>query len=99
MKSTLQLILNKMVAIECMERGKLCSMRNGRYYNLQSWEQGRNVVRYVRADEVENLKKAIEGYTEFMNLAKNYADLVVQETRKAAQLAQNMPKKGKKRGI
>lgn len=85
-----------MVAIERMERGKLCPMRNGRYYNLQSWEQGRNVVRYVRADEVEDLKKAIEGYTQFMNLAKSYANLVVQETRKTAQLARSEPKKGKR---
>lgn len=86
-----------MLAIDRMERGKLCSMRNGRYYNLQSWEQGRNVVRYVRADEVENLKKAIEGYTQFMNLAKDYANLVIQETRKTAQLARSEPKKGKKK--
>ena len=95
MKSTRQSILRRMAAIGRMERGSLCPMRGGRYYNVQSWEGGRNVVRYVRAGEVQAVRQAVEGYATFMELAKRYADLVVQDTRKAARLAQKEPKKVK----
>jgi len=52
MKSTRKSILEQMAGVERMERGKLCSMRGGRYYNLQSWEGGRNLVRYVPASDL-----------------------------------------------
>jgi hypothetical protein len=83
MKSTRKSILDQMGAIGRMERGKLCAMRGGRYYNLQSWEQGRNVVRYVPASQSLSVKKDVEQYKRFMELAKRYADMVIQETRKA----------------
>jgi len=86
-----------MAAIDRMERGKLCSMQGGRYYNLQSWEGGRNVVRYVRPGDVRAVQQAVEGYNMFMNLAKRYADLVVQDTRKAALSAKTEPEKAKKK--
>ena len=86
-----------MAAIDRMERGKLCPMRGGRYYNLQSWEGGRNVVRYVRAGEVQAVRQAVEGYRTFMALAKRYADLIVQDTRKACVLAENEPEKVKEK--
>ncbi len=85
-----------MGAIDQMERGKLCPMQGGRYYNLQSWEAGRNVVRYVRASEIESLRQAVEGYHTFMSLAKRYADLVIRDTKKAALSARNEPKEVKK---
>jgi len=78
-----------MAAIERMERGKLCPMRGGRYYNLQSWEGGRNVVRYVPVSESVSVQKAIEQYKRFMELAKRYAELVIQDTRKRSK-----PRKG-----
>ncbi len=83
-----------MAGIERMERGKLCPMRGGRYYNLQSWEGGRNVVRYVPASEVVSIRKAVKQYKRFMELAKSYADLVIQETRKADSKARIAPKRG-----
>jgi hypothetical protein len=94
MKSTRKSILDQMAAIERMERGKLCPMRGGRYYNLQSWEGGRNVVRYVQASEAVSVQKAVEQYKRFMELAKRYADLVIQDTRKAASNARSAPKTG-----
>lgn len=97
MKSTRQSILQRMATIDRMERGKLCPMRGGRYYNLQSWEGGRNVVRYVRAGEVRAVREAVKGYTTFMDLAKRYADLVVRDTRKADLIAINEPEKVKKK--
>jgi len=92
MKSTRQSILRQMTAIERMERGKLCPMQAGRYYNLQSWENGKNVVRYVPATEARDIAKAVAGYKKFMNLAERYADLVVQDTRKAVSSAKKNQK-------
>ena len=91
MKSTRQSILRQMAAIDRMERGKVCPMRGGKYHNLQSWEGGRNVVRYVRPNELEAVRQAVEGYNRFMELARRYADLVIQDTRKAARPAEPEP--------
>lgn len=99
MKSTRKSLLDQMAAIERMERGKLCPMRGGRYYNLQSWEGGRNVVRYVQASEAVSVQKAVEQYKRFMELAKRYADLVIQDTRKAASKARSTPKTGSNANI
>lgn len=86
-----------MVAIERMERGTLCPMRGGRYHNLQSWEEGRNRVHYVPLAQIPAVREAVEGYRIFMDLARQYADLVVQGTRKALSEAKSVPEKAKKR--
>jgi len=65
-----------------MERGKLCRMGGRRHYNHQTWQDGRNVVRYVPADETEFLQEAIEGHRQFMRLAQQFADEVIKQTRK-----------------
>jgi hypothetical protein len=78
-------ILTKIRSIQEMERGTLCRMRDtavGPLYNHQTWEKGRNVVRYVPRDQVAGLKKAIAGYRRFIRLTQAYADLVIKETRK-----------------
>ncbi len=44
----------KSAQIQHMERGKLCILREGPegpYYNHQSWENGKNVSRYVPQDQ------------------------------------------------
>ena len=83
--STLNSILDQMATIQRMERGSICPMQGGRFFNHQSWEKGRNVVRYVPAADVPALRKSIQGYKRFMALAQNYADLIVQRTRKESQ--------------
>ena len=95
MKSTKKSILSQMSAISRMERGKLCPMQGGRYYNLQSWENGRNMVRYVPEAEVRSVREAVKGYQKFMLLAEKYAGMVIRDTRKAEKKALPMPKKGK----
>ena len=77
--------MKQIAGIQEMERGKLCQMRAGAYYNHQTWEKGRNVVRYVRGERVADLQKAIAGYKKYLNLTKAYADALVYRTR----LAQN----------
>lgn len=99
MKSTRNVLLQRMAAIETMERGKLCAMRGGRYHNLQSWEDGRNRVRYVPASEVEAVRQAVAGYRTFMELARQYADLVVRDTRQTVTGARSEPGNAKGRRI
>jgi hypothetical protein len=95
MKSTRESILREMAGIGRMERGTLCPVRGGRYHNLQSWEDGRNRVRYVPASRLDAVREAVEGYRTFMDLARRYADLVVRDTRKAAPAAGSEPRKAK----
>ena len=78
----MQRLLERMASIEWMERGKLCQMKGRPHYNHQTWQDGRNVVRYVRADDVLALQKAIDGYRLFVNLAEQYADEVIRQTRR-----------------
>jgi hypothetical protein len=74
-------ILKRIARIQEMERGKLCPMGAGAYYNHQTWEKGRNVVRYVARGRVANLPKAINGYQQYLKLTKTYADEIIRRTR------------------
>jgi hypothetical protein len=83
-RSTPELILKQIARIRRMERGKLCQMRpgpNGPYYSHQTWEQGRNVVRYVPRDRASLLQTAIAGYQNYLKLTQTYADLIIARTR------------------
>lgn len=77
----MQKLLERMALIERMERGKLCAMGERPHYNHQTWQDGRNVVRYVPAGETGFVKDAIEGYELFRRLAEQYADEVIRQTR------------------
>jgi hypothetical protein len=88
--------------IQEMERGKLCPMSGGRYFNHQTWEQGRNVVRYVPAAEAPALQKSISACRRFMELAEQYVALIVQQTRQRHRRARQKspslaPSHGRKR--
>ena len=78
----MQRLLERMAGIERMERGKLCQMGGRPHYNHQTWQDGRNVVRYVPKGEVTELKKDIAGYQLFSQLAEQYADEVIRATRR-----------------
>jgi hypothetical protein len=78
----MQVLLERMAKIERMERGKLCQMGGRPHYNHQTWENGKNVVRYVPERETGFLKVAIEGYQAFIKLAEQYADEVIKQTRR-----------------
>lgn len=75
-------LLDKIGAIEKMERGKLCRMGERPHYNLQSWEDGKNAVRYVPRSEVAEVTEALEGYKRFRELTEKYADEVIIQTRR-----------------
>lgn len=78
----MQRLLDRMEAIERMERGKLCQMGGRPHYNHQTWRDGRNEVRYVSKDDVAELKKDIAGYQQYIKLAEQYVDEVIRATRR-----------------
>jgi len=93
-KITPQLVLQQIAQIQHMERGKLCILRQGPegpYYNHQSWEEGKNVSRYVPRDHVCAFQEAIAGYEKFQKVIEEYSQIVIQQTR--AELAAGFKKK------
>jgi len=89
-----QELLQQIAQIQRMERGKLCLLRegpNGPYYNHQTWQDGKNVCRYVPQDQLTALQEAIAGYEKFQQLIQQYAEAVIQKTR--AELASGLKKK------
>ena len=98
-----QSLLQQMAQIQQMERGKLCILRHGPagpYYNHQTWENGKNVSRYVPPDQLASLKQALAGYEQFQALVKEHVDRMVQQTRaqrEADSKKKNPPRKSSTR--
>jgi len=100
-----QKILAKMAEIREMERGKVCPMKDRDHCNHQTWQDGRNKVRYVHQDDLPELQRAIDGYARFMNLARLYADEIIRRSRRERKknfkkrkrdtISSNRPKKTK----
>jgi hypothetical protein len=77
-------ILRDLAQIQCLDRGTVSVIRqgpSGPYYNHQCYENGRNVSRYVPAQQVEELKAAIADHQRFQQLVQQYVELMVQRTR------------------
>jgi len=91
MKSSPEQLLKQIQQIQQMERGKLCPMRDGRYYNHQTWQSGRNFVQYVPADQIPSLQEALANYQRYRELTQAYADLIIQRTRQKR--TKDFPKK------
>jgi len=83
-KITPETILQQIALIQRMDRGTVSIIRQGAqgpYYNHQCYEEGRNVSRYVPAEQVPDLKAAIQDFRRFQELVDQYVNLVVEETR------------------
>jgi hypothetical protein len=85
---TRQQILQQIAAIPAMERGKLSaytfkdrSPRAIPHQKLQTWEEGKNHTRFVPENEIPAVQAALEGYAQYQELTREYADLVIGETR------------------
>jgi hypothetical protein len=91
-------LLAQLAQIQEMERGKVCRMKDRDHYNHQTWQDGRNVVRYVHRDDVPALKRAIDGYNHFMRLVQNYADEIVRLSRQEREKTMNQKKSRADRG-
>jgi hypothetical protein len=91
---TAQTLLEQILHIQRMEHGSLSIIRqgpNGPYYNLNSWENGKNHCRYVPAAKLPEVQQAIEGFQQYQRLMEQYARQVVEQTR--AQLGLGLKKK------
>jgi hypothetical protein len=89
-----QSLIEQILQIQQMEHGSLSIIRqgpNGPYYNLNSWENGKNCCRYLPQDKLPEVQKAIEGYHRYQQLTEQYAQQVVDQTR--AQLKIGVKKK------
>jgi hypothetical protein len=97
-KPTPQSLLNDIAQIERLDRGTVSVLRQGPegpYYNHQCYESGRNVSRYVPAEQVPDLQAAIEGYRQVQELLAQYVQLMVEKTR--AERAGGAKKKTRRR--
>lgn len=91
---TPQSLIEQILQIQRMEHGSICAAGqgpNGPYFNLNSWEHGRNCCRYLPADKVPAVQQAIEGYHTYQQLTQQYAQQLVEKTR--AELAIGVKKK------
>ena len=79
--SPIHSLLKRMARIARMERGTLCRMAGRPHYNHQTWQDGRNVSRYVPLEDLPAVQDAIEGYRQYMKLAEEYANIVIRRTR------------------
>ena len=81
-------LLAQIARIPLMERGKLSAhtVQNRAapatpHFKLQSWENGRNLTRHIRAEQVPLLEEAMAGHAQFQTLVEQYAQLVIAQTR------------------
>jgi hypothetical protein len=91
-------LLQQIAAISAMERGTLSeytfkerSAASGPYHKLQHWREGKNHTRYVSTEELPAVQAALAGYAQYRQLTKQYADVVIEETRQ--QIAGSKKKK------
>src|SRR6266700_2435035 len=81
---TPQDLLQQILQIQRMEHGSLSIIGqgpNGPYYNLNSWEDGKNRCRYLPQDKVPDVQQAIEGYHKYQQLTEQYAQQIIEQTR------------------
>lgn len=88
-------MLKEIATIQQMERGKISITRHtpeGPLHNHQTWENGKNVSRYVARGEVAAVQEAIDGYQRFKQLTDDYAQQVILKTRaeRAANVKKNL---------
>ena len=78
-----------------MEHGSLSIIRhgpNGPYYNLNSWEDGKNCCRYLPQDKVPEVQQAIEAYHQYQQLTEQYAQQVIEQTRAQLKIGKKKPR-------
>jgi hypothetical protein len=83
-KLTAQSLLQQIAAIERMERGTLCVLRQGPtgpYYNFQIREHGRHQSQYVPREQAPLLQENIAAYEHFQSLVDEYVRLVSERSR------------------
>lgn len=77
-----QKLLIQLSEITNMERGKICRMKGRKGFNHQTWQKGRNIVKYIHSEDVQDIEAAIKEYNRFMVLVQKYADEIIKQARK-----------------
>lgn len=91
-------LLEKIASIQWMERGSIALNKpwiNGGFFNHTVYENGKSRTRYVREDEIDELKVLIAAHNQFKELVRQYEDLVIQRTRAEREKIKRMRKKTK----
>ena len=81
---TPQTLIEQILQIQRMEHGSLSVIGqgpNGPYYNLNSWENGKNHCRYLPQGKVSEVQQAIVGYRKYRQLTEQYAQQIIEQTR------------------
>lgn len=84
MPITPQSLIEQILQIQHMEHGSISVVRtgpNGSFYNLNSWENGKNCCRYLPQDKVPAVQQAIAGYQRYQQLTEQYARQIIDKTR------------------
>jgi hypothetical protein len=61
----LQALIEILSGEDLLERGRLCRIvkSSGKvFYNLQAWEKGRNLSKYIRETDLKTVQDAIQRY-------------------------------------
>ena len=99
-------ILQEMAAIDRLRRGHLSQQffkstrqgktcRQGPYYVLQRWFEGKNLCERVPTDQVETIRQGVQGYQRFRQLAEEFAAVSEEITLQANSLPE-VKKKAKR---
>ena len=94
MPITPQALIEQILQIQHMEHGSISVVRtgpHGPYYNLNSWENGKNRCRYLPQDKLPAVQQAIAGYQKYQQLTEQYAQQIIEKTR--AELSIGIKKK------
>ncbi len=84
MPLTPQSLIEQILQIPRMEHGSISVVRtgpNGPYYNLNSWEDGKNCCRYLPQAQVPAVQQAIADYHKYQELTQQYAQQIIEKTR------------------
>lgn len=81
-----QKLLVQISEITDMERGKVCKLKGRKGFNHQTWQKGRNIVKYIHAEDVLDIELAIKEYNRFMTLVQKYADEIIKQSRKEREI-------------
>ncbi len=84
MPITPQSLLEQILHLQHMEHGSISVVRTGPkgpYYNLNSWEHGKNRCRYLPLDKLPAVQQAIAGYQKYQQLTEQYAQQIIDQTR------------------
>jgi len=95
MNKKAQKLLIQMSEITNMERGKVCRMKGRKGFNHQTWQKGRNVVKYIHSEDISDIEQDIKQYNRFMDLVAKYADEIIKQSRKERSIKSEKRKKKK----